>query len=195
MSLKRKKIFQNKVGYSTLVLFVLIMSNCQPILKAPAAAIMSTTLPTPQIDSVVNNNYPMADYNLQVTGLNGGLVKLNNYKGKVIFLNFWATWCMPCVSELPSINKLYKQFKNEDILFLLITNENIEKVKKYKQRKSYEVPFFIQDEKSIIPNIYYSPGIPTTFIINRKGEIIKASSGAEDWDDKEFVETLRELVR
>ncbi|MDG1476608.1 MAG: TlpA family protein disulfide reductase, partial [Vicingaceae bacterium] len=63
------------------------------------------------------------------------------------------------------------------------------------KRKNYEVPFYIQDENSKIPTMYYSPGIPTTFIINKKGEIIKASSGAEDWDDKEFIETLKELVQ
>lgn len=171
------------------------MYSCQPILKAPAAAIMSTTLPTPEIDSLNTDNYPIADYNLQVTDMNGNLVKMSNYKNKVIFLNFWATWCMPCVAELPSINKLYNQFKNEDIVFLLISDENIEKVKNYKDRKKYDVPFFIQDENSIIPKIYFSPGIPTTFIINKKGEIIKASSGAEDWDDKEFIDIVQKLVQ
>lgn len=192
---KRKTILNNIVGFSILILIALIVTNCQPIFKAPAAAIMSTTLPTPKIDTSLTNDYPIADYNLQVTDLDGNMVKMGDYRNKVVFLNFWATWCMPCVAELPSIDKLYHQFKNEDIVFLLISNENLEKVKNYKQRKNYDVPFYIQDEKSIIPDIYYSPGIPTTFIINKKGEIIKASSGAEDWDDKEFVETLRELVR
>jgi len=164
-------------------------------LKAPAAAIMSTTLPTPEIDSIESNNYPKADYHLHVSDLDGNIVKMSDYKGKVIFLNFWATWCMPCAAELPSINKLYNQFKNEAIIFLLISNENIEKVKKYKQHKNYDVPFYINDENSNIPKMYYSRGIPTTFIINKKGQVIKASSGAEDWDDKEFVETVRELVQ
>ena len=175
------------------LLIIITITSCQPILKAPAAALMSTTLSTPKIDTI--NNYPLADYNLQVTDLDGIIVKMNNYRGKVIFLNFWATCCMPCVAELPSINKLYQEFKTEDIVFLLISNESIEKVKSYKQRKNYEVPFHIQNENSKIPTMYYSPGIPTTFIINKKGEIIKASSGAEDWDDKEFVETLKELVQ
>tara|TARA_B100000809_G_C15112950_1_gene521311 strand:+ start:794 stop:1381 length:588 start_codon:yes stop_codon:yes gene_type:complete len=195
MFLKRKSIFHQLVGYSTFAFIAFIMINCQPVLKAPVAALMSTTLPTPEIDTVQSKNYPTADYNLQVTDLDGNTVNMRNYRGKVIFLNFWATWCMPCVAELPSINKLYNQFKNEDIVFLLISRENPEKVKNYQQRKKYDVPFYIDDEHSNIPKMYFSQGIPTTFIINKKGKVIKASSGAEDWDDKEFVETLKSLVK
>lgn len=195
MFLKRESILHQLVGYSTFVFIAFIMINCQPVLKAPVAALMSTTLPTPEIDTVQSENYPTANYNLQVTDLDGNTVKMTNYRGKVIFLNFWATWCMPCVAELPSINKLYNQFKNEDIVFLLISRESPEKVKSYQQRKKYDVPFYIDDEHSNIPKIYFSQGIPTTFIINKKGKVIKASSGAEDWDDKEFVETLKSLVK
>jgi len=183
------------IKYCVFIFIAMGLTNCQPILKAPVANIYSATLPTPEIDTVKTANYPLADFNLQVTDLDGKLIKMEDYRGKVIFLNFWATWCMPCVAELPSINKLYKQFKNEDIIFLLISNENIEKVKKYKERKNYEIPFFIKDSTSKIPNMYYYPGIPTTFIINKKGQVIKASSGAEDWDDKEFIKTVRELVK
>jgi len=190
-----KTIVQYLVGYSSFVFIALILTNCQPILKAPFAALISATLPTPDIDTVQSKNYPTADYNLQVTDLDENTVKMSNYRGKVIFLNFWATWCMPCVAELPSINKLYNQFKDKDIVFLLISNENIDKVKKYKQRKNYDVPFYINDENSNIAKMYYSRRIPTTFIINKKGQVIKASSGPEDWDDKEFVETVRELVQ
>ena len=195
MFLKRESILHQLVGYSTFVFIAFIMINCQPVLKAPVAALMSTTLPTPEIDTVQSENYPTANYNLQVTDLDGNTVKMTNYRGKVIFLNFWATWCMPCVAELPSINKLYNQFKNEDIVFLLISRESPEKVKSYQQRKKYDVPFYIDDEHSNIPKMYFSQGIPTTFIINKKGKVIKASSGAEDWDDKEFVETLKSLVK
>ena len=177
-----------------LILSTLAISlwQCQPILKAPAAAIMSTTLPTPSIDTAIN--YPRADFNLTIKNLDGELVKLSDYRGKVIFLNFWATWCMPCVAELPSINKLYAELKDENIEFLLISNEQLEKVKTYRTRKDYEIPFHIIDEDGQIPNIYFSPSIPTTFIINKKGEIIRKSFGAEDWDDEAFIKEIRELL-
>ena len=178
-----------------IILIILSFSlwQCQ-VLKEPAAKVMSASLPTPEIDSS-QNNLPKANFNLQVKGLDGNVIDMENYRGKVIFLNFWATWCMPCVAELPSINKLYSQFKEEEIAFLLISNEALEKVKNYHERKEYDVPFHIQDSTSNIPQMYHSPGIPTTFIINKEGRIIKASSGAEDWDDEAFVETLKEILK
>jgi len=190
-----KSIANNIIGYNALVFIVIILISCQPILKAPVATLMSMRLHTPKIDTKKSNEYPQAAYNLYISDLEGNIVKMNNYRGKVIFLNFWATWCMPCITELPSINDLYNQFKNEDIVFLLISGETAKKVKQYKERKKYDVPFYISDENSHIPKMYFSRGIPTTFIINKQGKVIKASSGAEDWDDKEFVNTLRELVQ
>ncbi|NQX98333.1 MAG: TlpA family protein disulfide reductase [Flavobacteriales bacterium] len=185
-----KKLIQ----YYFLISLFLVLTNCQPVLKAPVATLYSATLSTPVIDSAQIKKYPMADFNLHVSDLDGNPINMENYRGKVIFLNFWATWCMPCVAELPSIDKLYKEFKNENIEFLLISNENPEKVQHYKTKKKYEVPFLIQSSTSQIPQMYYSPGIPTTFIINKEGQLIKASTGAEDWDDKEFITTLKKLL-
>ena len=183
---------KNAIQYSILIVIFLVLWKCQ-VLKEPAAAIMSTTLPTPEIDSTTTN-HPDASYNLQVKDLNGQLVNMEDYRGKVIFLNFWATWCMPCVAELPSIEKLYKEFKDENIAFLLISNEEFEKVISYHKKKEYEVPFHIMDQEGHIPNIYFSPSIPTTFIISKEGKVVKSTRGAEDWDDDEFIEALKEML-
>jgi peroxiredoxin len=185
----RKKI-QNLI----IIVLLIVLWKCQ-VLKEPAAKVMSTTLPTPEIEVKKEDNLPSADYQLRVKDLEGKTINLENYKGKVIFLNFWATWCMPCVAELPSINKLYNKFKDYDIVFLLISNEQIEKVKNYHTKKAYDVPFHIIDGEGIIPKMYEHKGIPTTFIINKEGKIIKASSGAEDWDDEEFVNNLKDILK
>lgn len=192
MNLLTNQLYLKILG-SCLLIFSL--SNCQSVLKAPAATVYSATLPTPEVDTTNNTQFPKADFNLKVTDLEGNIVNMQDYRGMVIFLNFWATWCMPCVAELPSIEKLYLQFKDEDIKFLLISGEAPGKVKNYKNRKKYTLPFLIENENSIIPKMYESPSIPTTFIINKQGQIIKASTGAEDWDDKDFIEVLRHLVK
>jgi thiol-disulfide isomerase/thioredoxin len=179
--------------YTLLTLLFFGLWSCQ-IFKEPAAKLMSTTLPTPEVEVKKANNLPNADYALRVKDLEGNIINMEDYKGKVIFLNFWATWCMPCVAELPSINKLYLEFKNDDVAFLLISNEQAEKVKNYHTKKAYDVPFHIIDNDGIIPSLYEHQGIPTTFIINRDGKIVKASSGAEDWDDDEFIEAINEML-
>ncbi len=181
--------------YTVAAFLLLGLWNCQPVLKAPAATILSATLPTPEIDSVESvEKLPIADFNLHVKDLNGQLVNMEDYRGKVIFLNFWATWCMPCVAELPSIDKLYKEFKDENIAFLLISSEQPEKVKRYHEKKGYEIPFHIIDKDGSIPNQYYSNSIPTTFIINKEGKIVKSSIGPEDWDDDAFIETIKKML-
>jgi peroxiredoxin len=183
------------VFYIYLSVIALTLWKCQPILKAPVAAIMSATLPTPEIDTTTNkHSFPKADFNLYVKDLKGKIINMSDYRGKVIFLNFWATWCMPCVAELPSINKMFLELKDENIAFLLISNEAIEKVKAYHSKKDYQIPFHIIDDEGNIPNIYFSPSIPTTFIINKEGNIIRKSFGAEDWDDAAFIDELRKLL-
>lgn len=185
----------------SLLVVLLLYTSCQ-VLKEPAGKIMSSSLPAPEIETTDEVSeeqtdapkYPMADYNLKVKNLDGSFVNMNDYKGKVIFLNFWATWCLPCVAELPSINNLYNQLKDENIVFLLISNETNEKVARYRERKKYDVPFHIIDSTGYIPRIYQHQSIPTTFIINKKGEIIRASAGAEDWDDKAFVVELKKIL-
>lgn len=154
---------------------------------------MSVSLNTPQIDSSTNNS-SIADYQLQVKDIDNNFVNMQDYKGKVIFLNFWATWCMPCVAELPSINKLYLQLQNENIAFLLISSEDLEKVKRYHDKKKYEVPFHVIDKDGFIPAMYHSNSIPTTFIIDKEGQIVKAGMGAEDWDNPEFISMIKKIL-
>lgn len=186
---------KNLIQYSIISFLLLGLWNCQPILKAPVATVMSATLPNPEIESTKNENEsPLADFKLRVKDLEGNIINMADYKDKVIFLNFWATWCMPCVAELPSINKMYLSLKNKDIAFLLISNEQPEKVKHYHERKKYDVPFHIIDKDGFIPQQYYSRSIPTTFIINKKGRIVKSTVGPEDWDDEKFIETINALI-
>lgn len=179
------------VNLALIALFITLW-KCQ-VFKEPAAAVMSTTLSTPEIEDKEEAELPNADFNLMVKNLDGTSLNMADYKGRVIFLNFWATWCMPCVAELPSINNLYNEFK-DDVVFLLISNEAASKVQNYHTKKEYNVPFHLIDANGFIPNQYAHKGIPTTFIINKNGKIIKASSGAEDWDDDDFVETLKSLI-
>jgi len=173
-----------------LALFITLW-KCQ-VFKEPAAKVMSATLPTPEIEEEADNLVD-ADFNLQVRGLDGEMVNMEDYRGKVIFLNFWATWCMPCVAELPSIDNLHAQFK-DDVAFLLISNESLEKVKSYHTKKEYNVPFQVVDEQSTIPKLYYHESIPYTLLINKEGKIVKSSFGAEDWDDDDFIEELKTLL-
>ena len=123
--------------------------------------------------------------------IDGESVSLNNFKGKVIFLNFWATWCPPCIAEIPDIQKLYDQFGKEAV-FLLVSDESDEKLKKFMQRKDLHIPVYIN--RSTVPDVFASNSIPTTLIIDPSGNIILRKTGAAKWNGKSMQKIMKQFI-
>lgn len=122
------------------------------------------------------------------------MLPFEELKGKVIFLNFWATWCPPCIAEMPNIQALYdKMSDKENIAFVMIaTNDEVEKVKKFIQRKEYTFPvYFLKD--SYLPSIFSSKSIPTTFVIDKEGKLVFKHEGTANYHSEEFEKMLRSL--
>ncbi len=124
----------------------------------------------------------------------GEKVKISELKGKVVFINFWATWCPPCRMEMPTINKLYKAFKdNEDMVFLIVDADNkIEKSSKFSADKGYAFPIYVPAGN--IPYVYFSGALPTTVMINKTGEIVFRHAGAADYGDPKMVDFVKGLL-
>jgi thiol-disulfide isomerase/thioredoxin len=104
--------------------------------------------------------------------VSGNRVELSSLKGKVVFLNFWATWCPPCLAEMPSIQKLQQYFKNDrEVVFLLVDADgNLSKSTQFMARKKYTLPVFKVD--SNIPEILFKGTLPTTIVsTNREGSL------------------------
>ncbi len=112
-------------------------------------------------------------------GIDGIVHTLEDYKGKVIFLNFWATWCPPCREEMPDIEKIYKEYgsNKKDVVILGVSNESKEKVENFLKEEGYTFPTII-DKKNEIGEKYYVYAYPTTYIINKKGELYGHAIGA-----------------
>ncbi|KPH14676.1 TlpA disulfide reductase family protein [Chryseobacterium sp. ERMR1:04] len=127
-------------------------------------------------------------------GENGKKVSLKELKGKVVFVNLWATWCGPCVEEMPTINNLKNKFNgNSNIVFVLLDVEgNIAKSKKFMKGKNYDLPVYIAGKK--IPSEYFQGAIPTTLIFNKNGELEANIKGGTDFDRPEVYEFLKNLT-
>jgi thiol-disulfide isomerase/thioredoxin len=125
---------------------------------------------------------------------NGKTVSVNSLKGKVVFINFWATWCPPCIHEMPSINELKKSFNgNEDIVFLMVDVDNkMDKSTTFMQEKGFDLPVFVP--ASNIPSDYLGGAIPTTVILDKSGDMIARMEGGRDYTDPEIAKALNELV-
>ncbi|NNE31348.1 MAG: TlpA family protein disulfide reductase [Winogradskyella sp.] len=123
---------------------------------------------------------------------NGVPYNFNEAKGKVILINFWATWCPPCIAEMSSLQKLYDKFGNK-IEFLFVTNEPSEIVQNFKAKKMYDFPVYIR--QSDIPKEFITRSIPRTIIINKSGEIVIDKSGAVNWNSDKVISQLNQLLK
>lgn len=125
-----------------------------------------------------------------LVNMNGKHVKLGDFDGEVLLVNFWATWCAPCRAEMPSLEKLYADYGSK-ISFMLVTNEDIDPIREFLEQKNYSFPVWLT--LSPPPSIMTTKSIPTTFIVNKQGKIVFNKKGAMDWNNKkvrDFLDTL-----
>jgi len=127
---------------------------------------------------------------LKLSTLEGTPAKLSDYKGKAIFLNFWASWCGDCIKEMPSIEKAQQLLQNDNVVFLLVSDESAEKVKAFQERKPYDFNYLLSAQPFDELGIH---AIPTTYLINKNGEVVYTKVGGEDWSMPEMVERIRNL--
>lgn len=127
--------------------------------------------------------------------LEGKDVSLSDYKGKIVFLNFWATWCPPCRHEMPSMEALQKILGTNDFVILALATDRkgAELVKPFVEEKKLSLKVLI-DDKSNVSDDYGVVALPTTFIIGRDGVIIELVRGGAEWDDVETIEYFKSLI-
>ena len=137
----------------------------------------------------------MAGAGLKLQTLDGKTVNFESLKGKVVFLNIWATWCAPCVAEMPNIQKLYDKVGSDKIAFVMLSVDEggVEKVKKFIDKKGFTFPVYMP--ASQIPQEFYSNAIPTTFIISPEGKIVAKQEGMADYNNKEVIDFLQGMVK
>ena len=135
-----------------------------------------------------------ADYSWAMRSLDGEVVNLSKYQGKPIFLNVWATWCGPCLSEMPSIERLARNPKLKGVAFLCVsTDETPGPVQAYVDAKKPTMT--ILHANGSIPRVFKTDNIPATFIIAPGGRIVRADVGSNNWDSDDVVGLLEELQR
>ncbi len=142
----------------------------------------------------VQTGRPAPDFVLP--GLDGREVRLSDYRGKVVFLNIWASWCSPCRQEMPSMQKLYEQLKGYDfeMLAVSIDAQGADVVRPFVNRSKLTFPVLL-DTAGNIGRLYNTTGVPETFIIDRSGILVSKTIGAHNWADPEAVDFIKKLSR
>jgi peroxiredoxin len=141
----------------------------------------------------VKGDVKAPDFSLQ--DLNGKKFGLNQFKGKVIFINFWATWCGPCKEEMPSMEVLHKQFKEKNFVLLAVSvdYEGQKLVKEFIHKYQYTFPVLVDPNCNTL-DLFQVKGIPATFLIDKRGRMVGKALGPRDWESPEVVSLINLLI-
>lgn len=139
----------------------------------------------------VEQPFPAPDFVLK--GENGKTYRLQDYRGKVVVINFWATWCPPCRREMPSMNRMWQKIKDKGVQILAVdVGEDADTI--FEFLGSYPVAFpLLMDSDGSVVKQYPVTGLPTTYIINPAGEVVYRAVGSREWDDPALYEQLLQL--
>jgi thiol-disulfide isomerase/thioredoxin len=196
-SSKPKKNVRSIIEWSILISVVLVLYLTgwhTQVIGTLQRGILATGLITPDIPENTTG-FETANLGFSFTDESGAIQSLSDFRGEVIFMNVWATWCPPCIAEMPSIHSLYSDFKDdENISFILVSmDEDFEKAKKFMATRGYNLPIY--HYRSKVPGTYQSSVIPTTYIISPESEIVLQKEGFAKYDTEEFKTFLRELSK
>lgn len=177
-----------------LLLFFLLAYVFSPNLKSwITRGLMTAGFFKPDIPQLrLNGQYqPAPAVQLQTTS--GQMISLADEKGKVVFINFWATWCPPCLAELPTVNALYEKEKNNpNIVFMTVDiDHDLAKSTKFLQIKGYGFPVYAATGAEKL----YNEGIPTTLVIDKKGGIVFSHFNRANYNSDQFEKFLDDLAK
>ncbi|HUH19619.1 TlpA disulfide reductase family protein [Albibacterium sp.] len=148
--------------------------------------------PTVEVAAEINT----ATHNREILfkNMNDEVIELSDQKGKVVFINFWATWCPPCIAEMPTINKLYSSFRdNENVMFMMVDVDNDPiKSQKFMDKRKFDLPVYTP--ASPIPSSYMGGAIPTTLVLNKYGQVVFKHEGMGDFSNAEFKDFVNQLI-
>lgn len=178
------------IAVSTIILFVAGMLIDQSTTPGTMSANNDSDSPALEMD------LPMFEF----TDVSGKPHQISDFTGKIVILNFWASWCGPCVEEFPAILEIVSKYPN-DVVLVAISNDKTLKditkfMKKLKIKNGKEFNTYIGHDKygEIATNIFNVLRLPETFIINKKGKIIRKVVGAKDWLSKDVLKFIKDLL-
>ncbi len=139
-----------------------------------------------------NERETVTDYNWDLITLDSESANLSASKGKVVLINFWATWCPPCVAEMPSLQNLYNEY-GDQVDFYFVSAEETAKLNGFMKQNEYDFPVYLQRFSE--PLAIKTTSLPTTYVISKSGKIVMKKTGAAEWDSAAVKKTLDRLLQ
>lgn len=178
-------------NWSSLLLILLILLLVFPQTRMPIQITLNRIFSFAPSEVAAEEREVLEDYQWQLKKIEGSVENLKDSEGEVIVINLWATWCPPCIAEMPAFQELYNDYKNK-VNFYFISSEKEEKLKTFLQKRNLSVPVYQPLTEG--PELLQSRSLPTTYVISRKGEVVVKKIGAANWNDEDFRKLLNNLI-
>ncbi|PTT42054.1 TlpA family protein disulfide reductase [Chryseobacterium sp. HMWF028] len=193
------KTWLKKNGFTTIltVLFIIVLVNKDAkawlMRQVASTGILNSSISEPKESQNTSARASYAGFILKSE--DGTLIDSSALQNKVVFINFWASWCPPCRAEFPSVQKIYDQYKsNPDMVFLTVNlDDDTALGKAYLKEKGFTVPFLVPAGN--IPGTLYNGSLPTTVVLDKKGEIRLYHKGLADYGKSSFYAQIDELLK
>ena len=185
MEKNKKKIVQNIALLSILALFM--FSPLGTFVKVQVSRLVAFSPSTVASE----NPKKLSNFQWQLVDKTGNNINLQDYKGKIIFINFWATWCPPCIAEMPSMQKLYADYQDK-IVFLFVTTDSFSKINAFLIKNNLNLPIY--QSVTNAPLEMETESIPTTYLIDKHGNIVIEKTGVADWNSDSFRTDLNKML-
>lgn len=184
---KKRDLIELAVVLSIIAVIFLTGSQAEVFGKVQQVVLSTGVMNAGELDDSVQKD---ASYNFRLQNEQGEIVDAQTLKSKTIFMNIWATWCAPCVAEMPGINKLYDKLKdNEDVVFLMVSEDReFQKAKDWIAKKGFDFPIYKLATR--LPDEYETNVIPTTVVISSEGKIVVKHTGMANYNTRRFRRLL-----
>lgn len=179
-----------KKNWSNILFVIIILLVLIPQTRQPIQITLNRIIAFSPSEIDKGERETLKDYEWFLKNQNDNTVNFSQSKGQVILLNYWATWCAPCIAEMPGLQQLYSDYKDE-VDFYFITSDAPNLVRSFLEKENYTIPpyFFLSSP----PEVLKSSSLPTTFLIDKDGDIIMKKTGAANWNSETVRATIDKL--
>ena len=191
LSLRLRYMKFLKKNWSNILLILFLVLMFIPQTRKPVQVALNRLISFSPSEISEAKREELEDYNWQLFRLDEQQVNFRQAEGKVAVVNLWATWCPPCIAEMPSFQELYADYGGK-VNFFFVSSEEPEVLKRFLEKKGYNIPVYLP--LSAGPGKLQSNTLPTTFVISKDGKIVVRKTGSANWNAQSFRDTLDELL-
>jgi hypothetical protein len=199
--MEKFKIWLKKNWSTVLFVGIFILLLVSPDAKAwlmrqiISTGLLNSKIEKKSVGKPLEEMNPSISESFTVKDENGKIINVSGLKGKVVFINFWASWCPPCRAEFPSIQKFFEKYRSIDELVFLTVNldEDLDAGKMYLEKEKFTVPFLFPNGN--IPKEYFSGSLPTSVVLDKTGKIRMKHEGMADYSKDSFFEEINQLLK